>query len=86
MRAFVIAAVLIAGCASAPEPLQWQRPGASEEDRIRDEAQCRAQAHTPTAGSPIVRPSATFARGQVRTLDFEACMRTQGWQPVRTPG
>ncbi len=86
MRTFVIAAVFMAGCASAPEPVQWQRPGASPEDRARDEALCRVQAFTPTGGNPNVRPSVAFARGQVRTLDFEACMRTQGWQPVRTPG
>jgi hypothetical protein len=87
MKSMLIAVVLLAGCASPPAQVQWQRAGASPQDMAKDEGQCRARAYTPTAGGPIVRPGAAgFARAQVQTLDFESCMQTRGWLPVRTPG
>jgi hypothetical protein len=83
-----------AGCATS----RWERPGANDAERARDETECQARADRERA--VVGRRIVSSSRGQVnesielvprREFDFalfDACMRSRGYRrvPAASPG
>ncbi len=92
--ALVLLALWSAGCTAGS---RWERPGATEADRRRDEAVCAAQANrdrSVPAQRVIARAGGRITEGMelvtVRDFDsdtFDECMRTRGYErvPARPP-
>jgi hypothetical protein len=69
----VIAAALVAACASNAGPA-WERPGGTAEQRGRDEGDCMTRALTIGDTSP----SGPGNRARI-DREFERCMQQRGW-------
>jgi hypothetical protein len=70
-RAFVMSILLaLAGCAGA-----WSRPGASDADLTKDQAECDFEAKKATGNNPDAI-AAGWNEGQLMT----ACLKAKGWQ------
>ncbi len=68
--------LLLAGCATSPEPV-WVKPGATTSEYHRDDSQCRRE-----AGDTDARGGSGIAAGSRATLNqdlYFACMRGRGW-------
>lgn len=93
----VVAAVVIAGCASTSVPARWNKAGATAADYDRDSRACAEEAATATAETS--RPGRWYGElvdelrdllGRVRTSQrdsdrdrvFVKCMETRGWRPA----
>jgi hypothetical protein len=91
----IILTVLVLGGAACGAGTRWDRPGMTEEDRQRDEAECAAQANrdrSVPAQRIIARSSGRTTEGMelvtVRDFDsgvFDECMRTRGYRRVPAP-
>ena len=92
--ALILVAVGSAACATG---IRWERPGATEAERRRDETECAAQANRDRSvpAQRIVARSggrATEGVGLVTVRDFDSgafdeCMRARGYEraPARPP-
>jgi hypothetical protein len=76
----IVLTLLVLGSAACGAGARWERPGMTEDDRLRDEAKCAAIIAQPggcaTEGMELVT---------VREFDsgaFDECMRTRGYQRV----
>ena len=89
-RTIVLAVALmsIVGCAAA---VRWEKSGASEAERQRDETACVARAsregNVPSAQTVATSPGtpADPQRTRVLTTDpvvFDECMKTRGYERV----
>ena len=99
-RSVVLVVVLAAlGGAACGAGARWERPGATEADRRRDEAECAGQANRDRSvpvsrgatGTATRRGADGVELATVRDFDtgaFDACMRGRGYQqvPGRPPG
>jgi hypothetical protein len=93
-RAWLLIGVALASGACATGT-RWERPGASDEDRRRDEAECAALAnrdHSVPAQRIVTRSSGRTMEGMelVTVRDFDAaafsdCMRRRGYRRVPVP-
>lgn len=92
-RALLVLMLLVLGTAACGAGTHWQRPGATEADRRRDEAGCAAQANRDRSvparrgltGSPTRRGQDGIELVTVRDFDtgvFGECMRGRGYQEV----
>jgi hypothetical protein len=70
-----LAAAALIACSSAPPAGVYVKPGVSEEQRARDQAECAAMA----AASDNVR-SVTLTAAERESID--ACMRARGYTLV----
>lgn len=80
------------GCAAA---VRWEKSGASDAERQRDETECVARASrettvpaAQTVGSTTTDPQRTRVQAYDPTV-FDECMKTRGYQrvsPARPPG
>jgi hypothetical protein len=90
--------ILVAlGSAACVTGVRWERPGATEAERRRDESECAAQANrdrSVPAQRIVTRSSGRTTEGMelvtVRDFDsgvFDECMRTRGYErvPARPP-
>ncbi|MBI2205533.1 MAG: hypothetical protein HYU41_16935 [Candidatus Rokubacteria bacterium] len=98
-RAFVVAAVFAAGCASTSVPARWDKTGATTADYDRDSRACGEEAATATAPSERDerRSSGRFieqwrelllhmnlsSRQPERDRVFVKCMEARGWRPAK---
>jgi hypothetical protein len=91
----VLAPTLLALCSVAcATGARWERPGATDAERRRDETECAAQANrdrSVPAQRSVTRPGGRTTEGMelvtVRDFDsgvFDECMRTRGYE--RVPG
>jgi hypothetical protein len=88
-RALTLTLLALAAAACAMGT-RWERPGASDDDRRRDEAECAAQAnrdHSVPAQRIVTRSSGRTTEGMelvtVRDFDsgaFSECMYTRGYR------
>ena len=88
---------LALGSVACATGARWERPGATEADRRRDETECAAQAsrdRSVPAQRTITRSGGRTTEGMelvtVRDFDsgvFDECMRTRGYArvPARPP-
>jgi hypothetical protein len=65
--------VVFGACASAPPRTVYDKPGVSDADRKRDEAQCT----TASVGTP--RPDVSLGMIRVDREAFDACMKARGY-------
>ena len=95
MRRRVLLVLLLAvlGSVACGAGTRWERPGASDADRRRDEAECAALANRDRSvpvqrglsGSPSRRGQDGLELVTVRDFDtgvFGVCMRDRGYQEV----
>jgi hypothetical protein len=92
-RALVLT-LLALGSAACGAGVRWERPGMTEDDRRRDEAECAAQANrdrSVPAQRIIARSGGRVTESMelvtVREFDsgaFDQCMETRGYR--RVPG
>jgi hypothetical protein len=96
MRRAILLAFLAIGGAACATGARWERPGATEVERRRDETECAAQASRDRSvpvqrvGTPSGRPTDGIDVGTVRDFEsgvFAECMRTRGYErvPARPP-
>jgi hypothetical protein len=97
MRRVAVLLLVALGIAACATGARWERPGASEAERRRDEAECAAQANrdrSVPAQRITTRPGGRTTEGMelvtVRDFDsgvFDECMRTRGYElvPARPP-
>jgi hypothetical protein len=96
-RAVVLALVISSSVACGAVGARWEKSGASEAERRRDEAECASRASrettVPTAERAGSRAGTPYESQQVRIRDydsgvFDECMRTRGYErvPGRAPG
>jgi hypothetical protein len=92
MRRVAVLLLVALGIAACATGARWERPGASEAERRRDEAECAAQANrdrSVPAQRIVTRSGGRTTEGvglvTVRDLDpgvFDECMRTRGYDRV----
>jgi len=88
----ILLALLALGSAACATGARWERPGATEADRRRDESVCAAQANRDRSvpaqritSRPGGRTTESTELVTVRDFDtgaFDECMRTRGYQKV----
>jgi hypothetical protein len=92
-RVPLVLMVAVLGTAACGAGSHWQRPGATEADRRRDEAECAGLANRDRSvpvqrglsGSPARRGQDGLELVTVRDFDtgvFGQCMRSRGYQEV----
>lgn len=91
-HALLLCAVL-AGCAAAPTPAHWEKPGASQSAMKEDAEQCRLQARFAPIPERVMAPPARSTAERVltreeeleaqQTVNFQACMREKGYSAKR---
>ena len=88
----LVLAFLALGSAACATGARWERPGATEADRRREEAECAAQANRDRSvpaqritSRPGGRTTENIELVTVRDFDtgaFDECMRTRGYRKV----
>ena len=83
----------LAGCAAAPTPTHWEKPGASQSATKEDAEQCRLQARFAPMPERVMAPPARSSAERVLTreeelevqeaVNFQACMREKGYSAKR---
>ena len=99
MRRAVVLALVVLGSAACGAGARWERPGATEAERQRDETECAARANrdrsVPVRRSVSGSGTRVSQEGielvTVRDFDlgaFDECMRARGYErvPARPPG
>jgi hypothetical protein len=95
LRVMVLALVAVAGV-SCSTAIRWEKSGAGDAERRRDETECTARASlegdVPATQSVGTTPGTPYdpQRTRIRSYDatlFEECMRTRGYErvPARPP-
>jgi hypothetical protein len=92
MRRVVVLVLVVLGSAACAAGVRWEKAGASEAERQRDETECAARANrdrsvpaqriTTRSGT---RASESIELVTVRDFDsgvFDECMQTRGYQRV----
>ena len=97
MRRALTLTLLALGSVACATGARWERPGGTEAERRRDEAECASQAnrdHSVPAQRITARANGSTSEGielvTVRDFDsgaFDECMRTRGYArvPARPP-
>jgi hypothetical protein len=92
MRRAILLIFLTLGVAACATGARWQRHGATEGERRRDETECAARASRDRSVpvTPSGRPPDGVDVGTVRDFEsgvFAECMRTRGYErvPARPP-
>jgi hypothetical protein len=83
----------LAGCAAAPTPMHWEKPGASQSATKEDADQCRLQARFAPMPERVLAPPPRSTAERVLTreeelevhesVNFQACMRQKGYSAKR---
>lgn len=91
MKSFVIfalslslLAVWMLGCASAPPPMVWTKPGATQEELSKVRYKCLQEAQQETSHSTNKGLSGSaYSRSITNNSLFPACMNASGWYAMR---
>jgi hypothetical protein len=97
MRRALVLAALALGIGACATGARWERPGGTDAERQRDEAECASQANRDRSvlgqritsrpgGGTVESPELVTVR-DVDTGAYDECMRTRGYQrvPARPP-
>jgi hypothetical protein len=76
----LLLALWILGCAWAPKPLFWAKPGATLDELTKVKYACLREAQQEVAHSRSDKYSGEFLRSQKTNEElFNACMNSKGW-------
>jgi hypothetical protein len=96
VRRVLLLLVLGVGSAGCVSVVRWERPGATDAERGRDEAECWARADVERAvparriltrsGTDVQERIELVTRREVDWAVYEACMRSRGYRKVLLEG